>query len=121
MSTVNDLHHREHMEWLSLFDFYEDELKIFESELIVVTDKHPNLPSISGQVEEYKMFFNRKKDRIAKFKLDISELEHYLDKHPGFHKQEADIQRDLRERIEEFKSDFELLKKSFRRFASHND
>jgi len=121
MDTVNDLHHREHQEWLSLIHFYEDELKIFRSELLRVADKHPNLPSIEGQVLEYKSFFNRKEDRLDKLKFGISQHELSLSHSAHFSHKSSESHHEIRDVIESFKSDFEQLKISFRRFASHND
>lgn len=121
MDTVNELHHREHQEWLSLIRFYQDELKIFRSELIRVSDKHPDLPSIEGQVQEYRSFFIRKEARLDKLKFDILHHEQSLSHSAHFSLKSSESHHEIRDEIESFKSDFEQLKQSFRRFASHND
>ena len=69
------LKHREHREWLSTLDFYQDEIKIFQKELFIVLTQHPDLPSIIEHVEEYRALFLRKLKTIDEIRYRIARHE----------------------------------------------
>ena len=43
---LNAQYHKEHKEWLSQLDFYDNEIKIFQNELSIIVDRHPDQFSI---------------------------------------------------------------------------
>lgn len=121
MTHVSELHHEEHREWMSLLDFYHDEIRIFQNELTVVAACHPNLPSIEGQVAEYRHLLLHKLSRMDAFRESISRHDYAIQHQLGFNPDDGHNHHDLRESIEQFKRDFEELKQRFRRFAAYND
>lgn len=114
--------HQEHRDWLSQLDFMEGEIRFFGQELTAVSEAHPNLPSIWGQVEEYQKLFEAKQAKIAALRAEIHQHEQALAANPA-HTRLADVQHhaQVRERIESLIVNFEQLKVNFRRFASRND
>lgn len=123
--TINDIIestsfvHREHKEWLSKLNFYQDEIKFFQNELIIVLHKHAYRFSFVESVDEYRKIFQKKLEHI-------DDLRHHIMDHERKLLSEEDEESEMnhqqiRERFNEFESDFKLVKKNFKRFAAYND
>lgn len=117
-----NLKHKEHKDWLSTLNFYQDEIKFFQNELVMVGAAHPNLPSIIEHIEEYKSLFRNKLNLIDDLRHQIMEHEHHLAKAAGHTDlEEVHQHTEVREKMEELEMRMKKLKTNFRRFASHND
>lgn len=110
------LENQEHRDWLSQLNFYQDEIKIFQNELLKILHKHSDYLAIIEHVEEYRAIFMRKLQHIddLRHKLLLSQY----DMHDGNALPQHEA---LKLQIEKFVADFEQLKANFRRFASRND
>ena len=113
--------HREHNEWLKTLDFFQDEIKIFQNELVRVAAAHPDLPSIFEHVEEYRSLFLKKLEKIDGLRHQISLHEHLLAAKKNTTLPELTDHGKVREQMMETEANFEKLRTNFRRFASHND
>ena len=113
--------HQEHKEWLNQLNFYQDEIKFFQNELILVLQKHYESLSILDNVEDYRNIFLKKLQHIDELRYDISLHEKKLSGIMEQEPQDLDEHHQVRARLNEFVKDFELLKKNFRRFAAYND
>ena len=111
-------YHKEHKEWLSQLDFYIDEIKIFQKELSLIMDRHPDQFSITEHSDEYNQIFQRKLDEINKLKLQLNLHEHELTK--GNEPLSDDLwdHETTRLNVVDFVARFEKLKKNFKRFVS---
>ncbi len=112
------LKHDEHRNWMSELNFYRDEIKFFQTELLIVVAKHPDLLSIEEHVEEYKGLFLKKLSNIDKLRHDIMSHDLSFENSEGC--DEAHHQK-TKEDMVTLKSNFTELKTRFKRFASHND
>lgn len=114
--------HHEHQEWTQQLAFYESEIQFFEKELNRILDKHGDLPTIMGHVDEYHQIFERKRKWMAEIRHQIERHEGELVKDPK-HTTVDSVQghAEVREMMEELEDNFGKLKANFRRFASRND
>ena len=117
---LSNLHHKEHQKWLSQLDFYQDEIKIFQNELVTALHRHPNFLSIAEHVEEYRSIFLKKLGHIDEYRHRIIYLEKHLSQHLDPNPENLWDHETLRNHVSEFVSDFEKLKANFRRFVSRN-
>ncbi|MFN7119127.1 MAG: hypothetical protein ACK4TA_20180 [Saprospiraceae bacterium] len=111
------LDNQQHREWLSQLNFYQDEIKIFQLELLRVVQSHPDDFPVIEHVEEYRAILLKKLHHI-------DDLRHRLLYHHWKLTQPVDpaIEHDdLKLDITQFVKDFEALKTNFRRFASRKD
>ena len=115
---LNSQYHKEHLEWLSQLDFYFDEIKIFQKELSMIMDRHPNQFSITEHDDEYNEIFRKKLHDIDKLKLQLKLHEHELTKGNEPEMDELWDHETTRVNVLEFVTKFEELKKNFRRFVS---
>lgn len=117
-----NLLHAEHIDWIGQLDFFQYEIKVFETELVRVLNQHADQLSIIEHVDEYRGILNRKLEHIEGFRRQIALHEkqlagnEHIDNHGGIEVHEA-----LRIQIQDFHADFENMKSSFRRFISRND
>lgn len=114
----NSRFHKEHKEWLSQLDFYADEIKIFQKELSMIMERHPNQFSLTEHADEYTEIFRKKLDDINKLKLQSKLHEHELTKEQEPMSEELWDHETTRVQILKFVTKFEKLKKNFRRFVS---
>jgi len=115
---LNAQYHKEHKEWLSQLDFYDDEIKIFQSELSIIVDRHPDQFSIAEHAEEYNEIFRKKQEKINQLKTQLQLHEHQLTKEVPPHSEEVWDHETTRVNVLKFVTKFEKLKKNFRRFVS---
>ncbi|MEO1260638.1 MAG: hypothetical protein AAFZ15_17710 [Bacteroidota bacterium] len=119
--TDKEFHHREHKEWLSQLNFYQDEIKFFQNELLAVLHAHNDHLSIVELVDEYRDLLMKKLRIIDELRMHIILHEKSLVKMEVANSTELWAHAEVRERINEFVSEFEIFKQNFRRFAAHND
>lgn len=110
------LENQEHRDWLSQLNFYQDEIKIFQLELLRVVQSHPNDFPVIEHVEEYRLILLKKLQHI-------DDLRHRLMKHQWEREEVAAVQvhEALKTDMEKFVEEMEALKSNFRRFVSRND
>ena len=113
--------HQEHREWLSQLDFYQEEIRIFQTELSQVINQHPDLLSIIEHVDEYRLILQRKQAHIDEFRNRITGHDQSLaeqeDDAGGF----TALHESMRSELEQFRQDLESFKRTFRRFVAYND
>lgn len=119
--TDKAFHHHEHQEWLSKLNFYQDELKFFQNELLAVLHVHNDHLSIIELVDEYRDIFMKKLRQIDELRMHIILHEKTLAKMEESNSEELWEHSEVRDKFNEFAADFDLLKKNFKRFAAHND
>lgn len=113
--------HADHSDWTGQLDFFQYEIKVFETELVRVLNQHADQLSIIEHVDEYRRILNRKLEHIDDFRKQIGLHEKQLagDALPDSPYEEE--HEALRVQIQTFSKDFENMKGSFRRFISRND
>lgn len=109
--------HQEYREWLSLLDFYEEEIRIFNLELEEVARERPELLSILEHVDEYNDILERKKAHIAAFRTQLQQVEQDIRNQ----RIQPEAHQALGRAIRGFSNDLEAMKQNFRRFVAHND
>jgi len=118
---IGSFQHQEHREWLGKLDFYQDEVQIFQRELMRVLHQHPNYLSIIEHVDEYRDILLKKLEKIDTFRREIilheKQLSHSL-KPPS---EGLWDHREVRKEIGIFFEEFEAMKTNFRRFVAYND
>ncbi|NNE26177.1 MAG: hypothetical protein HKN09_04990 [Saprospiraceae bacterium] len=112
-------HHNEHRDWMSKINFYQDEIKIFQSTLSKVIQAHPDIFSIIDLVHEYRRILLRKLEKLDNMRYQIALHEHQLAKA----KDDAENDQlwdhqEVRDRMINFESEFESFKSALRHFAS---
>lgn len=121
LSLIGSMQHKEHREWLSQLDFYQDQIKIFQTELAQVLHRHPKYLSILEHVNEYRSILMKKLEHIDEYRHQIILHEKRISQ-----KLEPDTEglwdhSEMRSEIQQFMRDFEELKNNFRRFVAHNN
>ena len=117
--TTISYHHKEHREWMSKIDFYQDEIKIFQRNLSKVIQAHPDIFSIIDLVHEYRRILLRKLEKLDNMRYQIALHEHQLANADNSDPNDQlwDHQ-EVRDRINTFESDFETFKSALRHFAA---
>lgn len=112
-------HHEEHKAWMRKLDFYQDEITIFQKNLSRVIQAHPNLYSIIEIVDEYRNILKKKLNKIDDMRYQIALHEHQLAtvNTANLSDQIWDHQ-EVRDRINEFDSNYTALKSNLRHFVS---
>lgn len=113
--------HKEHRDWINQLNFYQDEIKFFQNELVQVHHKHFGETAILGTVEEYKEIFLKKLQHIDELRHDIVLHEKQLSKRLETKNPDLQPHHEVRDRYHVFVQGFELLKHNFKRFIAHND
>ena len=116
-----DFIHREHKDWLNQLNFYQDEIKFFQNELVLVLHANHTSFSFFETIDEYKKIFLKKLKKIDSMRHQVIIHEKKLSGELETEDQDLKEHREIRERFTKFVNDFELLKKNFNRFAAHND
>ena len=111
--------HNEHKDWLSRLNFYQDEITFFQNELLIILHKHANRFSFVETVDEYKKIFRKKLEHIDDLRHQIVEHERRLVQNLGKEDDYLESHQKVREQFIQFVSEFEMLKKNFKRFAAH--
>lgn len=113
--------HEDHTQWEKDLSFYEDQLKIFKSQLAEISSKNTS-NEIKIEVEKFQNQFIIQKDEIDKLKhmihVNEDEIEKEVLSNPvAVDHRKADDDTTLRERMEIFVPLFNNLKEDFREFA----
>ncbi len=119
--TDKAFHHQEHKEWFSQLNFYQDEIKFFQNELLTVLHEHNNHLSIVELVDEYRDIFMKKLRQIDELRMHIILHEKTLVKMADPKMEELWEHSEVRDKFTEFVQEFELTKGNFKRFAAHYD
>jgi hypothetical protein len=114
------LHHREHTNWLSQLEFYEEEIMFFIQELEMVEQKNSNSFSKLEYAQEYKSIFEKKLEHITELRKAFADHERKLSADVCENEDEA-YHRMMNVKFQQFVQSFEELKVNFKRFASRND
>jgi hypothetical protein len=117
---ISNLHHKEHLEWLNLLDFYQEQILIYQEDLLLTFHQHPKYWSIIEHVTEYRRIFLKKLKMIDNLRHEIILLEKQLSEELY---QDAPLTVEAaktRRRMDKFVEKFELLKISFRKFVAKN-
>lgn len=120
-SYIGALQHQEHREWLNQLDFFQDEIKIFQQELMQVLHRHPNYLSILEHVDEYRDILMKKLQHIDDFRRQIILQEKNLSRELEPATEGLWDHSSLRTEIREFIQEYLEFKETFRRFVAHND
>ena len=115
---LHSQYHKEHKAWLSQLDFYADEIKVFQNELSMIMDRHPDQFSITEHSDEYNEIFRKKLKEIEKLKRQLKLHEHELTKGKEPLSDELWDHESTRVDVSNFVTKIEELKKNFRRFVS---
>lgn len=120
MATTNSIefHHKEHREWISSLDFYQDEIRIFQKELEKVLFEFPDLYSIIEHVDEYQNILSKKISQVSDFRIQIILHERHLTDRESINELDIWGHAEIRRKLEKFVTDFEKLKVNFRGFVS---
>lgn len=113
--------HKDHRNWLSQLNFYQDEIKFFQNELVNVIHSHMNSLSIIESVDEYKSIFLKKLARIDDLRHQITKHELELASTRGETSAYHEMHQQTRSDFMRFVEEFEMMKKNFKRFAAYND
>ena len=113
--------HYEHNEWLSQLNFYQDEIKFFQKELVKVINEHNHEFSSLESVEEYRKILLRKTEHIDELKDAIQQHERALAFPPEMDEDELLAHQQIRTRYHDFVKGFDAMKKNFKRYAAYND
>jgi hypothetical protein len=117
-----EIRHRKHLEWLHQLDYMQDQIKIFQHELLRVVHEHPDYMSILEHVDEYRGILLRKLQHIDDFRSSIAIQERLLaGARPDDLLLKSEEFGQLEARLEEFFGSFDALKPTLRRFVSRND
>ena len=113
--------HNEHKEWLSQLNFYQDEIKFFQNELVKVIHEHNYSFSSLETVEEYRNILLKKLGQIDEMRHVIMRHERALAFQPEMDSDELKDHKEVGRRFSKFVKKYELLRNNFKRFAAHND
>lgn len=118
---IGTYQHQEHRDWLSKLDFYQDEIQIFQRELMQVLHRHPNYLSILEHVDEYRRILLKKLEKIDAFRREIVLHEKRLSQTLDPTAEGLWDHSEVRSDIDLFFKEFEAMKSNFRRFVAHNN
>lgn len=113
-----EFHHKEHREWISSLNFYQDEIRIFQKELEKVLFEYPDLYSIIEHVDEYQHILSKKLSQVSSFRRQIILHERHLTNSKSINESDLWGHTETREKLEEFITNFEKMKVNFRGFVS---
>lgn len=114
-------HHKEHLDWLNQLNYFQDEIKIFQNNLLVVLQQHADRLSIIEHLDEYRRILLRKLESIDTLRHQIILQEKQM---VSDLKLSADLvwdHQELRLRMKDFENDFNVMKDNLRRFTAYND
>jgi hypothetical protein len=118
---IGTYQHQEHRDWLSQLDFYQDEIRIFQHELMQVLHRHPNYLSIIEHVDEYRRILLKKLEKIDEFRREIVLHEKRLSQTLDPTAEGLWDHSEVRNEIALFFKEFEAMKTNFRRFVAFNN
>lgn len=113
---MNIEQHQFYQKWSKELDFYTEELAVFQKELSLVVEKHPDLFSIVELVEEYQRILSKKQEQIGLLKTQIKANDSIISNEENEHWDFGQIQKAQKNFID----NIEKLKKNFRRFVAIN-
>ncbi|HMO40062.1 MAG TPA: hypothetical protein PKC76_15855 [Saprospiraceae bacterium] len=112
-----NVQHQEHRDWLSQLDFYEDQMRTFQKELLKIVQHRPDYLSIVEHVDEYRRILLRKLEHMDALRHAIMQHERQIS---NAEFAPAEAHEAVKVQLLEFVADFEKLKVNFRRFVAYN-
>lgn len=117
-----EIRHRKHLEWLRHLDYMQDQVNIFQHELMRVVHTHPDYMSIAEHVDEYRGILLKKLQHIDEFRVGIAVQERVLGgARPDTLFLESSAFGNMVVELEAFFAAFDELKSNLRRFVSRHD
>ena len=113
--------HHEHKEWLSQLNFFQDEIKFFQNELVKVIHEHNYSFSSLETVEEYRNILLKKLEHIDEMRHTIKRHERALAFPPEMDAPELKEHQEVKADFLDFVEKYNMMKKNFKRFAAYND
>ncbi|MFT4759607.1 MAG: hypothetical protein ACI9XO_004928 [Paraglaciecola sp.] len=113
--------HQEHKDWMSKLNFYQDEIKFFQNELVLVLTKNSDNFSTIEHVAEYRDIFLKKLTLIDNLRYEIMGHERHLADNIPTKMDFLSVHPLIRKSFNEFEVAHATLKDNFRGFAAHND
>ena len=115
--------HLEYQLWIREFQFYKEEIKIFENHLATILSKNTKY-SVPAKVEHFQNQFILQKEVIDHLKHDLNVSERQLAafaydlSEDGLEGIKMDNHSNVRDRVNTFRKIYKDLKEEFRRFES---
>lgn len=108
--------------WLNEFQFYKDEVKIFNHRLEDIVKSNTGI-EVMKEVEHFQNQYIRQMEVIDELRHDIKQHENVIEKesidHPvAFDHRYFEDHSDLRDQVDQFKKIYFDLRKDFMRFLS---
>ncbi len=113
-------HHQIYQTWMKELDFYEEEMSIFQKELNLLIERHPELLSILEHVEEYQHIFAKKNDKINLLRTQIQAKQRIIT--PSSLDGNGPVWDfgEIQKKQKSFVKRMESLKQNFKRFVAKN-
>ena len=118
MSNLNELH-KEHVEWLSQLDFFQDEIKFFQNKLFQEILENEDSVINEGMVAEYRELFFLTLKRIDDIRHDILSHEQMIKEEGRESFAKAHNHDSLSKHVSDMEENFMVLRKRFKSFAAH--
>ena len=119
-SSIPEFQHKEHREWLSKIDFYQDQIGVMQKELSLALHQHPDFYSIIEHVDEYRGILLKKLRKLDELRRQIILHERNLVKKLDQPTVEIWDHLEVRKSMEEFERNYNLLKQNIRKYVVHH-
>ena len=113
--------HTEHKEWMSKLNFYQDEIKFFQNQLVLILTKHSDNFFTMEHVAEYRDIFLKKLTMIDNLRYEIMGHERHLADNIPTKMDFLSSHPLIRDSFKELEAGFAVLRDNFKRFAAHNN
>ncbi len=120
LSSIPEFQHKEHREWLSKIDFYQDQIGIMQKELSLALHQHADLYSIIEHVDEYRNILLKKLTKLDELRRQIILHEKNIIKRHDQPTVDIWDHLEVRKRMEEFEKNYALLKQNIRKYVVHH-
>jgi len=114
-----EFQHASHRGWIKELDYFQDEVKIFQNELVKVWQQNIQSYSIQEHIQEYRSILMKKLIHIDDYRHRILDLERKMA--VGELDTIASTHAELASLMQAFKEEFETLKTTFHRFVVKHD
>ena len=114
----SDFLHKEHLNWLQEFDFYQDEIKFFQNKLLNAVLHHHRIINMEKGADYRKTFLNYLM-MIDDFRFQISLSEQLIVEKLQREEGKVYDHKFLRQEVVAFQQEFADLRSEFRVFLSN--
>ena len=119
MSNLNELH-KDHVEWLSQMDFFQDEIKFFQNKLFrAILDDEGSIIN-EGLIAEYRELFFLTLKRIDDIRHDILAHEQMIKREGRENFESPHDHESVAQHVTDMETNFMELRKRFKSFAAHH-